>query len=507
MTLTFDQVPELYGDTKPFAKLLFDARNPNIPEASRRTVRVARFGDSTGSWPSGAGYAYGPKLQQKLHHHFGNTPESIFLGSTNTTDGIGGWPGMQGAAVGAVVSSLTVSQKLAGYEQYAWDNTTPSYGFMIYLGHQGRALLQTLKVYNSSAIAATKYLDTSVPVYAEVFGSTRAASGTFTGYCQPTDLQVMEFFAATSQTFTFSTLTSANLSSGTFNTLSETVGPLNFNGKAFAQVRVLSSSATPVEVCGMRFKTPSKPGGVIVTSIGTGGIQTNYFETTTVNCGPTLKALNFDACWLATGINDEFNGVSAVTYKARIKSFITWVRAGTKPDMIIILTPQHFCTNSDASETTQYDMYAGVMKEVCDEVTGVLMWNTRLLSDRAGFNASTESLTGFSTLTTWSTSATYVANAFVSVNGVAGTAGDGGDFYTCFATHGPTAANHPTSQAGNNYWRSANQYFTSSGTTIDTAHLSINGASLIAEIDASMFKTLSYMGDPGLNPKLRNRKM
>ena len=380
---TFDQVDYVtVQDFSVFQSIWDKAQNQN--------TRIALFGDSQETSPSGAGAVYIPSLNHEFYQHFGKVGESFVAPGFSTYGG--GSPaaewllqGSPGSSVGHFASQLSSNQILPG---------------------------QTTRSYTSSALGQATLLDTSNSnvsgggilgqanmlwqpediVSATIFGVSSLGSDEFSWRAASSNGR-LNFFLPIVSTGT----TSIGLDSLAGRILSENSGPIDFGGENNRQLIVRGSGSNGAQLVGIRFHNMSTPGGVSIQDFSAGGYRTTSFLANHSNAGAMLLAFGeWDAILIHTGANDAYSGLgaSAVQYRRNVADLIAAIRGPRwldNPEQKFILVTDPYRDQGPTGQNFQFDQYAGALADLAMADPNIMAINSRRLTDRLGWNENSPS--------------------------------------------------------------------------------------------------------------------
>lgn len=375
----FHHVPYIYSQNpQTFQSLMQTAQS--------QTLRIAILGDSQENpAPGSHGYQYIPLLNYDMWQRYGNVPETPmegcvyqYGGGVNPADWL-----MSGDCYtpGPGATRLAPSQILP--------NVWPATFTTLTSGSYGQLALLEQDAHNvdpgTGIPTNVNYFNTSGTVKARIFAATNPSSGDVSYLALPTQTAVPSYTA----TPTTSGTLGIGLQSSTFAVKYGDTSPLNFAGNKYMQLEVYGSdSSKPTDIIGLRFFNASNPQGVIFDSFSQGGWQAADFISNAGNAGPMFAAFGFQAAIIHYGANDA-GDTTAAQFQTNLQTIISWLRSWVgNPSFPVILMPDVYENiGLTASESAQYDEYAGADLAIAQGDANVMVVNSRRLMEDIGWNA------------------------------------------------------------------------------------------------------------------------
>ena len=376
---TFDQVDYVTVQDFSIFQSIWD-------KAETENTRIALFGDSQETSPSGAGTIYIPRLNYEFYRHFGRVGES-FVAPGFGNFGIGGpaeWllQGSAGSSAQSISGFLPSNQILPGARTRIY--TSSAFGQNVFLNTSNS------NVSSGALIPETHLWSNQDNITATIFGVTSPGSDEFSWRASPTDRETPSFFTGGDSA---SGTTSLGLDTTESRILSENTGLLPFNGNPNQQLIVNGSGSVGAELVGVRFTNTSTPGGVSIQDFAVGGYRTHSILDNHSEAGEMLAAFgNWDAIIIHTGANDAFsgNGRTALVYQQDVAELIAAIRGPDwldNPEQKFILVTDPYRHNGRRQFTDQFDQYAGALAELALNDPFIMAINSRRLTDELGWNA------------------------------------------------------------------------------------------------------------------------
>lgn len=180
-------------------------------------------------------------------------------------------------------------------------------------------------------------------------------------------------------------------------------------------LRGTAAPGTNTCITGARFVNPLNPEGVVFTSFSEGGYKASDWAATHGDCAPFLAALGFDVYMISMGINDAIGaGHSPATFKSNIQAMMAICRAANPRCRIVLRVDTHMYSTSPSM--ADFNQYAGVLKEIADTDTRVLVLNTRRTMASLGHNDANESTASTTNRGAWAGSTAYSVNDVVNIS-------------------------------------------------------------------------------------------
>jgi hypothetical protein len=462
MSETYAQVGYFYPDPRPawLVRLLDRART--------ETVHIGYFSDSRGA-PYGSGRAYICALQHQFVQRYGNLPRTGAMVSESAyITGLCGGLTINGRESGVLGTSGVASANYApGHGPTLQATVNAAHGYLWHLAHDGAMSLLPKSVRGD-------YFAKGSSVTFKALAFTASGSAEIAWRTVPTDNPYSTF-----GTTLASGTSSLGLDSATLAVKTLTIADVGYNNLGYAQVVCRNSdNAKTLELGSGWFESNADPAGVAVTTFSVSGYKAADVLANHATCGEHLLAFDCDAYWLDFGTNEAGVGKTAAQFKADTLALIaqlrTWHGDSTLP---VIVSSVPYRTGLTAGQTTEWEQYAGALKEICQSDPYVYLVNAaRILADLGWTSANEgQSTTGAAA---WATSTAYVVGNIVTLQ-----AEHDPLYFVCIQAHtsAASAAALVTSNRPPNpvYWRQINKF------TRDGIHDTLYGAEVRAQAQAS----------------------
>ena len=381
---TFLDVPRVTATDAAFFRGMFES-------SSKSVVRVAILGDSQETAPAGFGREYVAHLNARFARVFGPATESVIYSNIDQVD-----PPQWLAATQA--SRAWVPPALLPEE------TLPNFVMQALVAGEGRAIdwQRTLFLHDASRTTDAMlddgpWFEQQGPYIAEVLAVRRKVAPGVVWRNRPTDLDYPDPSAPFAQggALVFDKGTAV----GSFAWLPTT--PLSFAGRRHLQVEFRGASATiGQEVAGVRFRSLAADRGVVVQSLGAGGMRLRDFLDRHGQCGAMLRAIAPRVAVLHYGANDAGWGPTREEWRSELAATILWIRQqmGDAAFPIVIAADMRVSASSIAAEAIDgmpvvaHDLAAADprilalnLRRITEEEYGWGRWSMRYLVDTAHF--------------------------------------------------------------------------------------------------------------------------
>jgi hypothetical protein len=391
----FRNVPDVYAyDPARFAALWQTARTD--------TVRLALFGDSQETSPSGVGLVYVPRVNYEFWREYGNVPETQLVGhgSYGNTNPPADWllrgninrPGPSPTRVSADRLPPFPMPGPAAHSTKRSDRNVngQAFGQFTTLLHDGAALDAGAQI-----PAGVNYFDPHGVVRAQLFAHTHPSSGEVAYKARPINPGNSPYYSAVTTAGTLE----LGLESATPGVRSGWTEPLNYAGKRYMNVEVHGSQdAKLTDVLGLRYHNDSRPEGVTVMDLAAGGHTSASILAGHANAGDVFAALGFHAAVIHYGANDINAGFSAEQFRQNTLALMAAVRSWTNdPHFKFILIADTDKASPGGERRVQYDRYVGAHFDIASRDPDVMVVNARRLMHAIGWDASKPTFWTFST--------------------------------------------------------------------------------------------------------------
>lgn len=468
MSATYNQVNLLTGNKAAVAAVL--------RSALAGTVRIAWFGDSQETSPGGEGREYVPYLNYAFWEHFGNTPETPFVGPGffGATNPPAEWC-VAGATNNTGATRLAASYIPPGVSPVTVTST--DYGIVQMLQFDAYAVVASDVRYGS-------YFAPGASVEYDLFAATNAASGELKRRITAQTTGKPAFSGGT-EISAFTNL-AMGLANADLAIIKETITCATSGSYPYLQVVLKGQTANAVDVVGGRFRSTTNAAGVVVSDFSAGGYTSASLLASHANAGLILAALELDMAVIQYGANDATT-YTAAQFKTNLSALITQLRVWMGATLPIVIMADVARTGLTGGQQAEFDQYPGVAAEIAETDPLCLAINLRLATENIGLKASTETLAGLTDRGVWAVDTVYALNDYVRGDG---TPDDG--YYRCVAAHTATAGREPGSLAASTYdsvayWVPIRRHLK------DGVHYTPMGARRIANIAVSLL--CQTMGD------------
>lgn len=351
------------------------------------TVRAILLGDSQETSPGGGGIVYMPRLQSEFWSRIGNVPETPWMTlGLNYGDGApyADWVHRGTNTIGGVTASRVPPERLPpGFNAVKTSTTDGAnvnenqvYGNLLLLDHDGASLDPA-----TGLRGADVYFDRTDQIYLDVMAATNPSSGEIRVRVTPAPGPATGFFYPTSATFDSAIgLESPTPGVGVFR-----CGPLPMGSGVYMQVALAGTDpAKFTDLLSARFVNGVDARGWAMSSLSAGGYGCRHMLWNHAECADVLGAIAPDVALICLGANDApFR--TAEELRGDLEALIAFVRAGTRPDLPVILASDPARLGLSPAWQQEYDSHSNAAYAVALGDPLVCALNSRRLTHEAGW--------------------------------------------------------------------------------------------------------------------------
>lgn len=358
-------------------------------ESTSQVVRIALFGDSQETAPSGAGMFYVAHLNARFAGILGAPTESVIYAMLDTVDPPHWLAATEGSAA-LRPTTIPADQTLPNFfpqSLVAGGGALPDWQRTLFLHDASRTV--------DPRLDGGAWFDQTGPFTAEVLALRRGNAPGLAWRNRPSDASFPDPGAAAVQ--------SGVLSFGPKTPIDGyawlSTPPLSLGGKRHLQLDLRGLSAkVGQDVVGVRLRSAGPQRGAVVQSIARGGLRLADFPAEYGGSGAMLRAVAPRVAVLHYGANDAFLGTTREEWRARLLAMIGWIRreTGDAQFPVIIASEVKLSGSPQANETIDWmpvvahdlaladpRVLALNLRRVTEEEYGWGRWSMRHLYDGA----------------------------------------------------------------------------------------------------------------------------
>jgi lysophospholipase L1-like esterase len=341
-------------------------------------LRIAVFGDSQETSPEGAGSAYIPNINRRLHDYYGHSGETILMTHKSVGGGLppAGWLWRGGLAAPNGTASILQADELppniAARAHRQKSPATQSYGLLAMLLYDG-------SLTSDPELPVQPYFSIDNPIAVEILAVTAPGSGGISYRILPNSVNVGNYFA----TPTGAGVLTPKLDVEATEVVAVCTPAIELAGLPYAQVEVWGSSLeAPTQILGVRYVDLAEHRGVTVQSIAAGGYRTHSFLTHHANSGPVVRGMGFDLVLIHTGCNDAGGGRTAEEYQQALMELIAWIRGSVgDPNLPVVIVGDVHRSDWPPQIQQEYDRYPWAARQVAESDHRVMAVNLRRITE------------------------------------------------------------------------------------------------------------------------------